>query len=195
MSARFPFLAALALSLAACASQPKSLNPSTDVVDGAAATAPEPAPVAAAPEPGCRADADCASGERCDYGRCEAVGCSLVRVSFAFDSAQLDPVAMDALRENARCLAERRAASLLVEGHCDERGTSEYNVALGARRAEAVKRYLSDLGVTASLDAVSFGKEIPLVEGTGEAAWAQNRRAELRLPGDRRSDGTIVAGR
>lgn len=195
MSARAPFVAALALSLAACASQPKSLNTSTDVVDGAVATAPAPLPAAAEPEPGCRADADCASGERCDAGRCAAAGCSLVRVSFAFDSAHLDAEAMRVLRENASCLAERRPASLLVEGHCDERGTAQYNVALGARRAEAVKRYLSDLGVTASLDAVSFGKEIPLVAGAGEAAWAQNRRAELRLPGDMRSDGTTVAGR
>jgi peptidoglycan-associated lipoprotein len=193
MSIRVPFLAVLALSLAACASKPKSLNTSTDVVDGAIATAP--APVAAAPEPGCLADADCASGERCDAGRCAEVGCSLVRVSFAFDSSQLDAQAMSALRENASCLAERRAASLLIEGHCDERGTSQYNVALGARRAEAVKRYLSDLGVTASLDAVSFGKEIPLVSGADESAWSQNRRAELRLPGDRRSDGQLVAGR
>jgi peptidoglycan-associated lipoprotein len=176
---RLPLLA-VALAAAGCAANPKTLNPSTDVLDGAAASAPAPAPepaVEAAPvEPA-------------------ASGCALVRVSFAFDSAQLAPEAMEGLRENARCIAERQATSLLVEGHCDERGTAQYNVALGARRAEAVRRYLADLGVKAKLDVVSFGKEIPLVPGGDEVAWAQNRRAEMRLPGERRSDGMLVAGR
>jgi peptidoglycan-associated lipoprotein len=179
---RLPLLA-LALAAIACAANPKTLNPSTDVIDGGAASAaPAPAPEPAAePAPAAPAPA--------------ATDCSLVRVSFAFDSAQLAPDAMEALRQDAKCIADRQAASLLIEGHCDERGTAQYNVALGARRAEAVRRYLADLGVKAKLDAVSFGKELPLTQGTGEAVWAQNRRAEMRLPGERRSDGTVVAGR
>lgn len=178
---RLPLLA-LALAAAGCAANPKTLNPATDVVDGAAASA-APAP---APEPAL----DAAPAEASSTS-----GCALVRVSFAFDSAQLGPGATEALRENARCIAERQATALLVEGHCDERGTAQYNVALGARRAEAVRRYLADLGVRAKLDVVSFGKELPLAQGSGEAAWAQNRRAEMRLPGERRSDGMLVAGR
>ena len=86
-------------------------------------------------------------------------------------------------------------SALLIEGHCDERGTTEYNIALGARRAEAVRRYLADLGVKSKFDTVSFGKEIPLVAGAGDNAWAKNRRAEFRLPGDTRSDGKLVAER
>lgn len=196
---RVPLLA-LSFAALACAAQPKNLNPGTDVVDGApvASAAPEPTPEPAAPEPGtCVSDADCAAGERCDGGRCGAAppGCSLVRVQFGFNAAQLSPEAMNALRDNASCIAQRQAKAVLVEGHCDERGTAEYNVALGNRRAAAVRRYLIDLGVKASLDTVSFGKEIPLVAGSDETAWAQNRRAELRLAGETRSDGSVVAGR
>ena len=193
-------LAAVAASAAACAANPKSLNPSTDLTDGSAA----PSAVAestALPAPGtCLVDADCAGGERCDAGRCAAApaassSCTLVRVAFAFDSAQLDAEAMRLLRDDAKCLSQLGTASLLIEGHCDERGTAQYNIALGARRADAVRRYLADLGVKAKFDTVSFGKELPLVKGEGDAAWAQNRRAELRRPGETRSDGTQVAGR
>jgi peptidoglycan-associated lipoprotein len=165
--------------LAGCASNAKSAKPTTEIIDGVAAApepAPEPAP-AAEPEPEPAAVSDCA----------------LVRVSFAFDSAQLDASAMEALRENARCLEERKATKLLVEGHADERGTAAYNVALGARRAEAVKRYLGDLGVTARIETVSFGEELPVTGGADERAWSQNRRAELRGNGDRRSDGSVFA--
>ncbi len=186
---RVPLLALAAVSLSACAAKPATLKPTTDVIDAAPR-----APVAEAPG-SCRADADCPAGERCASGRCAGVDCSLPRVAFAFDSSQLDDRATRMLQESARCLSDRRATALLIEGHCDERGTSQYNVALGARRAEAVRRYLEDLGVTASLDSISFGKELPIAEGSGEPAWAQNRRAEMRLPGERRSDGQVVAGR
>ncbi len=182
-----------ALLVAACAAQPKKLQTSEDITDA-------PAPVAAAPAsqpdvvPGaCRSDADCTDGQVCTSGRCAAPPrCDLLRVAFAFDSAQLDEAAMQALRESARCLQERRTASLLVEGHCDERGTAEYNIALGAKRAEAVKRYLASLGVAAKIDTVSFGKELPAVQGTGESIWAKNRRAELKAAGETRSDGKVV---
>lgn len=195
-------LAALAaLLVSACAATPKTLNPGDTVKDGASASAaPAPArtpePVAT-PAPGtCSNDAQCGSGERCDGARCVAAeGCGLVRVRFAFDSAQLDASAMKSLREDAECIARRKPVALLVEGHCDERGTTQYNIALGARRADAVRKYLADLGVKAKLDTVSFGKELPVAQGEGESSWSQNRRAELRLPGDKRSDGQLVAGR
>lgn len=194
-STRALLVAALAASLAACAGT-KSMKPSTEIID-AAPEAPAPVAEVAAPVPGaCSVDADCGSGERCDAGRCAlppAATCELVRVAFAFDSAQLDPQAMGVLRDNARCIAERRAAAILIEGHADERGTVQYNVALGARRAEAVRRYFADLGVKAKLETVSFGEELPVARGAGEVEWAQNRRAELRLPGERRSDGMSVS--
>jgi len=179
-----PFLLACAAVLAsACAATPKSIQSSTDVHDGATATAaPAPAPAPdAKPIP---TDGTMPGTEEC----------SLVRVRFAFDSAQLDEAAMRLLREDAECLSKRGATALLVEGHCDERGTTEYNVALGARRADAVKRYLAAFGVKAPIDAVSFGKELPLASGSEDSAWAQNRRAEFRLPGEKGSDGRLVSG-
>ena len=173
------------LLVSACAANQKNLNPSETVIDGASATAaPAPAPDTSAQAPAAT-DADLASAQSCD----------LVRVRFAFDSAQLDDAAMTALRQIADCLSKRKPAALLVEGHCDERGTAQYNIALGARRADAVKKYLADLGVKTKFDTVSFGKELPVAQGSGESAWAQNRRAEMRLPGDKRSDGQQFAGR
>jgi peptidoglycan-associated lipoprotein len=178
-------LAFAAVLVSACAANPKSPKSSTDVVD--AAPAPAPAAVAAAPaEP---------APPAFDTAPPTQESCALVRVAFAFDSAQLDAEAMRHLRENAECLTRRGATALLIEGHCDERGTTEYNVVLGARRADAVKRYLVALGVGAKIDSVSFGKELPIAQGTGDAVWAQNRRAEMRLPGEKGSDGRMVAGR
>lgn len=181
------------LLLAACASKGGAVKPSTEIVD--AAPAAPAAPAEASVDPGaCTSDATCAAGEVCTDGRCTAApACAMVRVAFGFDSAQLDPSALEALGNNAQCIQQRRSATVLVEGHCDERGTAAYNLALGARRADAVKRYLAGLGVTAAIETVSFGKELPAVQGDGEDAWAQNRRAELRLPGDTRSDGAVVA--
>jgi peptidoglycan-associated lipoprotein len=101
---------------------------------------------------------------------------------------------MKGLGEDAQCLEKSRPAALLIEGHCDERGTTAYNVALGARRADAVRKYLTDLGVKTKFDTVSFGKELPIAQGSTESAWTQNRRAELRMPGDKRSDGRSFGG-
>jgi peptidoglycan-associated lipoprotein len=187
-------ICALALALAACAGPATAKKSTTDVIDGAQASAAPAAPAAPEVAPGtCRADQDCASGEVCDGGRCAAApDCSLVRVTFAFDSSQLDERAMQALRDNAQCLSKKRTASVLVEGHCDERGTAAYNLALGARRADVVKRYLAELGVKTPIDTVSFGAELPATPGTGESVWAQNRRAELRRAGETRSDGKVV---
>lgn len=193
--------AAAALLVTACAANQKKLNPSDTVIDGAAASsAPAPAaaePAVSTPPPGtCTTDDQCGTGERCQANRCVAApSCDLVRVQFAFNSSQLDDGARNSLRTNADCLAKKRPAALLIEGHCDERGTVQYNIALGARRADAVRKYLADLGVKTKFDTVSFGKELPLAQGSTESAWAQNRRAEMRLPGDRRSDGQMFAGR
>jgi peptidoglycan-associated lipoprotein len=184
-TARSFALALAAVLVSACASNPRSPKNALDVVDAAPPPASAAAPAAATPAD----DAPAAAADAREES------CALVRVPFAFDSAQLDAEAMRHLRENADCLVRRGTTALLIEGHCDERGTTEYNVVLGARRADAVKRYLVALGVGAKIDSVSFGKEIPLAEGTGDAVWAQNRRAEMRLPGERGSDGRLVAGR
>ena len=198
---RLLVLAAAAVLASACAANPKSAKGGDTVIDGAAAkadTAPAPAALAEKPAPGtCRADGDCKDGESCNAGKCEARAekCDLVRVRFAFDSAVLDASAMKGLQGDAKCLSRAKPSALLIEGHCDERGTSAYNIALGARRADAVRKYLADLGVKTKFDTVSFGKELPLAQGDSESAWAQNRRAEMRLPGDQRADGQMFAGR
>ncbi len=80
----------------------------------------------------------------------------------------------------------------MIEGHADDRGTEAYNIALGQRRAEGVRGYLKQLGVGAKVEAVSFGEAYPIDRHETEQAWYQNRRAELRSPGEQLSDGVRV---
>lgn len=102
-------------------------------------------------------------------------------VYFDFDSFALRDDAKPTVEAHAKALAANRARKLVIEGHTDERGGREYNLALGQKRAEAVARSMVLLGVADSqLEAVSFGKERPAVQGSDEAAWAKNRRAELK---------------
>ena len=89
---------------------------------------------------------------------------------------------MTALQAQAQWLAQYPAKRATIEGHCDERGTNEYNLALGERRAAAARDYLASLGVGASkLTTLSYGEERPLERGGGEVAWSKNRRAEFRV--------------
>ncbi|HCM84415.1 MAG TPA: peptidoglycan-associated lipoprotein Pal [Alphaproteobacteria bacterium] len=100
------------------------------------------------------------------------------RVFFGYDSSELTAEGRTALERQAEWLKTRPNLNATIEGHCDERGTREYNLALGERRAAAAKNYLVSLGVPAAqLSTISYGKERPAVEGSDEAAWAQNRRA------------------
>ncbi|MBF0145870.1 MAG: peptidoglycan-associated lipoprotein Pal [Magnetococcales bacterium] len=100
-------------------------------------------------------------------------------VHFEFNSAALTPQAEDILSNNARMLA-KTSGRITVEGHCDERGTREYNLALGQQRADAAARYLISQGIDASrIKTISYGKERPIIKGHEETSWAQNRRAEL----------------
>ena len=99
---------------------------------------------------------------------------------FEYDSSDLKPEAMSALDVHAKDL-KGNGARVVLEGHTDERGTREYNMALGERRAQAVQRYLVLQGVSpAQLELVSYGEERPVATGTEEQSWAQNRRVELR---------------
>ena len=108
-------------------------------------------------------------------------------VFFGYDRFELDADSRAVLGRNARLLRENPTARVLIEGHCDERGTAQYNMALGEKRAEEVKRYLVSLQVPASrIDTVSYGKERPFVIGNGEEAWSQNRRAHFVLRTSRR---------
>ena len=111
----------------------------------------------------------------------KAIEDGLVRpVFFAYDSAELSAEAKATIEENARWFKQYPEANITVEGHCDERGTEEYNLALGDRRALSVKDYLVGLGVVSSrLESISYGEERPFVSGHTESAWAKNRRAHF----------------
>ncbi|CCZ22513.1 outer membrane lipoprotein omp16 [Acetobacter sp. CAG:977] len=100
------------------------------------------------------------------------------RVFFGFDKSSLTSEAVNTLKAQAEWLQANPDTNVIVEGHTDDRGTREYNLALGERRAVAVKNYLISRGVDAErIKTISYGKERPAVVGANEAAWAQNRRA------------------
>ena len=99
---------------------------------------------------------------------------------FEYDSAELDAAAQSVLTENATVLKKFPSWTVTIEGHCDERGTAEYNLALGERRAVAARAYLVSLGIPADrLRTVSYGKEFPFDPGKDDAAYSKNRRAHF----------------
>jgi peptidoglycan-associated lipoprotein len=158
---------------------------------------------ACVPKPECAADADCPEGKRCEAGTCvappadvggargeaggggalppECSDTSAFTVRFGFDQATLDGPAQGALQRLADCLKQAPGAQVTIAGHADERGTTQYNVALAARRAEAARRYLADLGSGGKLETVSLGEEKPLCSEATEDCWARNRRAEFQV--------------
>ena len=148
-----------------------------------------------AAEEECLADGDCGAGKACVQQRCVAQGdalaaksaprlgdCEVKAVYFGFDEATLSADTRQALDRDQQCLSKSPFRRLVLTGHTDERGTTEYNLALGARRAESVKRYLAGLGIEAAkIKTVSYGKERPSDKGHDDAAWGRNRRVELIL--------------
>lgn len=99
------------------------------------------------------------------------------RIFFGFDKSDLSSEAQATLDRQAAWLKKYGSTKVTIEGHCDERGTREYNIALGERRATAAKNYLVAAGIPAArINTISYGKERPAVVGSNEAAWAQNRR-------------------
>jgi len=105
-------------------------------------------------------------------------------VYFEFDQSDLKPEAIQALSRNAEFLKLHPEFLLTIEGHCDERGTNEYNLALGDRRANAVKSYLTSLGVTGDrFQVISYGEERPVCTESDEGCWARNRRGHMVVTG------------
>ncbi len=103
-------------------------------------------------------------------------------IFFAFDSFELTPESRDVLNAKADSLKKYSLFNIVIEGHCDERGTSEYNLALGERRAKAASEFLSQLGISGDrMTIVSYGKERPLDPTKGEAGWSKNRRDEFKI--------------
>lgn len=158
-------LLASATSLAACAKKaPETLPP--------VAEAPAPAPTMAPPPP---PPSGPAVGTQEHFA--EAVG-SATTIYFDTDRFNIDTQDAAALQAQAQYFARYPQITFTIEGHADERGTREYNLALGEKRADSARAYLVSLGVDASrISVVSYGKERPVALASDEAAWAQNRRA------------------
>lgn len=155
-------LLAASLSLAACASKaPKQLPPEPGT---GSTTTTMPTPTPSGPTPGSQADF--------------LASVMSDTVNFDTDRYNIDAADQGILQSQAQWLARYPNKTVTIEGHCDERGTRDYNIALGERRANAAKVYLVGLGVDAArITTVSYGKERPLALGSDEASWAKNRRA------------------
>ena len=167
---RLALVATAAASMAACASRPKPAGP--------VATAPPPPPAAEAPPPSTGAVGESVlPGSERDF-----VINAGDRVYFDFDHFDVRADAQPILDAQAAWLQRYQAVQVRIEGNCDERGTREYNLALGARRANAVRDYLVAHGVTAArITTVSYGKEKPIDPGTGDEADAHNRNGHTAL--------------
>ncbi len=155
------------LALAACKKEPPETLPPAPVASAPAPStpAPTPAPRPTGPQPGSQAHFASAMAGR-DV------------IFFDTDKYNIDSEDAVALRAQAEYMLQYTSAGATIEGHADERGTREYNLALGERRANAAKNYLVSLGVAESrLRTVSYGEERPAATGSNEQAWARNRRA------------------
>ncbi len=156
------------------------------------ATAPEVTP-APPVEDTSKADAEAAEKARLEAERLQAEEAQRAMMAarqafinddiyFEFDSSALLPMAQETLSQKADYLLSNTGMSVTVEGHCDERGTDAYNLALGERRADAAKAFLVNLGINASqITTISYGEERPVDMGHNEEAWAKNRRAHFTL--------------
>ena len=142
----------------------------------------------------CGSDRDCAEGT-CQNGQCvvqkaaappaptvpsECMDAASFTIHFDFDQSVVTSDSQATLQRLADCLKVAPAQHVQVQGNCDERGTTQYNLALGHRRAESARKYLSDLGV-ADVDTVSYGEERPLCRENGEACWSRNRRDDFQI--------------
>lgn len=106
-------------------------------------------------------------------------------VYFDFDSFLVKPEYREMLENHAKYLSKNTQASIVIQGNTDDRGTTEYNLALGQKRAEAVKKVMNVLGVSDNqIETISFGKERPKMKGNNEAAWEENRRADIVYSGE-----------
>jgi peptidoglycan-associated lipoprotein len=157
--------------------RPTPPPPDTDMTANRPPAPPEPVteapPVAVPPEP---------SVSSADMGSLDEINKKgiLAPVFFEFDSAEMSSEGQSVLSKNAETMKQFPTWVVSIEGHCDERGTAEYNLALGERRALSVRQYLVSLGIAAErLRTVSYGKEFPFDPGHGESSWARNRRANF----------------
>ena len=165
---RFLTITAASIFLAACGTSETDtdLEPAMETqTETPAVPTPEvmEAPMPSGPPPGSQLALAATAGDR---------------IFFEYDKAELTPTARDILRRQAEWLRDNPGIDVVVEGHCDERGTREYNIALGDRRANASRNYLIALGISgARLRTISYGKERPVAFGSDASSWSKNRRA------------------
>ena len=182
----FPLM--VAILLLAVSAGCKKAEPDTPAAPPPPAPTPAPPPVVdvAPPPPAVVEDTtpDPLDAEIMDAdGHARANGL-IGDVYFDFDKYDLKDEARDRLSKNATFLKEWSKFLVTIEGHCDERGTNDYNIALGDRRANAAKDYLASLGISAArISTVSYGEERPICTESDETCWARNRRAEFHLTG------------
>jgi peptidoglycan-associated lipoprotein len=168
---RLALISGAAISIAACASTPKPPPPAPPSPPAAEAPPPPPPPpiseAPVGPLPGSLQDFVINAGDR---------------VYFDFDAYSVRPDAEKVLAQQADWLNRYPAVKVRIEGNCDERGTREYNLALGARRSNSVREFLIAHGVSADrIATVSYGKERPIDDGSGEDAWSRNRNAHTAI--------------
>jgi peptidoglycan-associated lipoprotein len=162
--------------LAACGNVANPPTPKWTSENANAAPAPSATAKSAAPKPEGNPSS---SLEALRRGEAATAG-PLKEINFEFDSANLSETARATLKSNAEWMKANTAARVQIEGHCDERGTADYNMALGAKRAQAAMDYLATLGVAANrMSTISYGQEIPVCKEHTEDCWAKNRRARF----------------
>lgn len=180
----YALLTLLAPLLAGCPSAPMAPATAPTPVAAPAAmapAAPAPAPVAAQPQPG--AASTVATVTLPEYLDPKSSISTARSVYFDFDNYAVKTEFNGLIEQHGKYLATHAALAVKVEGNCDERGSAEYNLALGQKRAQAVVRALKIYGARdAQMEAISWGEEKPKAPGHDESAWAQNRRADLRYP-------------
>lgn len=152
------------------------------------------------PRPECSTDADCPAGKMCQAEKCvarpeapkaaaqpergqvspECADASAFTIHFGFDESNLTGQSQGTLQKLSECL-KQGVKRVTIAGHCDERGTTEYNLALGTRRAQAAKKYLADLGSAVEIETVTYGEERPVCTEATEDCWARNRRDEFQI--------------
>lgn len=124
--------------------------------------------------------ADTTNKEQSAKVQAAATAVTVSDINFDFDKSNIRPDAREILKTNADVFLKNSASAIVIEGYCDERGTAEYNMALGQRRAQETKKYLVNLGIKESrMKTISYGEERPLDPGHNEEAWDKNRRAHF----------------
>ena len=165
----------LAITFLVSCGNPANPPPPKFTGENLAAEKPKPAP----PKPPAAPQEPKTSLDELRTGQ-SAAASPLKDIGFNFDSAALSEDARSMLRTNADWLKANATARVQIEGHCDERGAADYNMALGAKRAQSAMDYLATLGIAANrMSTISYGEEIPVCKDKTESCWAQNRRARF----------------